>query len=148
LDLTLAIIDEDRSKFAQVQRQLRDMVMSSGSPMPEHVSMPINELKGLRGSIFRQLISRALQTSIFFSDEDAAKKLLKFATKKKIIVHVFQSNINFVVDQRNFNLMALLSKHSILLRQKITKMKPLLAIAFKYKFMQAKQATLGAMAAQ
>jgi len=73
------------------------------------------------------------------ANEDYVKKILKFATKNKIIVHVFQTNIDFIVDQRHFSIMAVMVKHSILLRQKITKMKPLLAIAFKFKFMQAQQ---------
>jgi len=60
LELTLAIIDDDKRKFAQAQRQLREILLNNGSKMPEHIMMPINELKALRGSIFRQLISRSL----------------------------------------------------------------------------------------
>jgi hypothetical protein len=60
LALTLAIIDDDKQKFAQAQRQLREILFNNGSKMPEHIMMPINELKALRGSIFRQLISRSL----------------------------------------------------------------------------------------
>jgi hypothetical protein len=67
------------------------------------------------------------------ANEEYVKKILKFATKNKIIVHIFQTNIDFIVDQRHFSIMELMAK------QKITKMKPLLAIAFKFKFMQAQQ---------
>lgn len=131
LDLTLAIIDDNHTLYGQLQRQLRSALTVATHKVPEHVVMPMDELKGLRGSIFRQLISRSLQTAIQSANEDAVKRLLKFATKHKMIVHVCQHHVDCIVDQRNYNIMAVLAKHSILLRVRITKPMPLLKIAFQ-----------------
>ena len=64
----MAIIQQDISKFKEVQKSIRDLVKKSGSELPDHSDISIKRITGMRGSILRQLMSRALQTAIFVND--------------------------------------------------------------------------------
>ena len=59
----------------------------------------------MQGSILRQLVSRALQTAIFMLNEEFVKKILNFTAQNKIIVHIVQESVEFIVEHRQFAIM-------------------------------------------
>ena len=60
------------------------------------------------GQAMRRLMSRALQTAILYKDFTSTEKLLQYANKGKIVMHVFPVNIEFLVDQKQYNIISLL----------------------------------------
>jgi ornithine carbamoyltransferase len=74
----------------------------------------------------RRLMSRALQTAILYKDFTSTEKLLQYANKGKIVMHVFPVNIEFLVDQKQYNIISLLIFYQALLRTLISEKRPVL----------------------
>ena len=74
----------------------------------------------------RRLMSRALQTAILYKDFTSTEKLLQYSAKCKIVMHVFPVNIEFLVDQKQYNIISLLIFYQTLLRTLISEKRPML----------------------
>lgn len=124
LDAAVAIAMNDNKEFRKIQKHLRQQLTDYDGPKPDGLLLIATEdIKSLANSVgntIRRLMSRALQTAIFYKDYNSTEKILQYSHGCMLIMHVYPVNIEFLVDQRQYNIISLLIFYTCLLRTPIS----------------------------
>jgi hypothetical protein len=124
LDAAVAIAMNDNKEFRKIQKHLRQQLTDYDGPKPDGLLLIATEdIKSLAnnvGNTIRRLMSRALQTAIFYKDYNSTEKILQYSHGCMLIMHVYPVNIEFLVDQRQYNIISLLIFYTCLLRTPIS----------------------------
>jgi hypothetical protein len=124
LDAAVAIAMNDNKEFRKIQKHLRQHLTDYDGPKPDGLLLIATEdIKSLAnnvGNTIRRLMSRALQTAIFYKDYNSTEKILQYSHGCMLIMHVYPVNIEFLVDQRQYNIISLLIFYTCLLRTPIS----------------------------
>ena len=124
LDAAVAIAMNDNKEFRKIQNHLRQQLTDYDGPKPDGLLLIATEdIKSLAnnvGNTIRRLMSRALQTAIFYKDYNSTEKILQYSHGCMLIMHVYPVNIEFLVDQRQYNIISLLIFYTCLLRTPIS----------------------------
>lgn len=128
LDAAVAIAINDNKEFRKIQKHLRQQLTDYDGPKPDGLLLIATEdIKSLAnnvGNTIRRLMSRALQTAIFYKDYNSTEKILQYSHGCMLIMHVYPVNIEFLVDQRQYNIISLLIFYTCLLRTPISERRP------------------------
>lgn len=115
LDAAVAIATGDQKEYRKIQKHLQIQLALDDHEKPASLLLIASEdMKSLNskvGSQMRRLMSQALQTAILYKDFDATEKLFSYTQSNKLIMHVFLVNLQFLLDQRQYNIVSLLIFH-------------------------------------
>lgn len=124
LDAAVAMATSDNKEYRKIQKHLRQQLTDYYGPKPDGlITIATEDMRSLQhqvGGTVRRLMSRALQTAIFYKDYNSTEKILIYAHSNTLIMHVFPVNIEFLVDQRQYNIISLLIFYTCLLRTPLT----------------------------
>ena len=85
-------------------------------------------------------MSRALQIAILWKDYTSIDTILIYAHSKKLIMHVYPTNVDYLVSSKQFEIMNLVILHKVLVRTLLSEKRPILEQMWTRVWDQTQQA--------